>query len=147
MNELPKPIKIDENSAIQDTSLAPYVEGVARQQRIEFPGRTGEVAMMVVFFEAGSRNRPHTHEHDQTLLVLSGKTMVATETEKYILSVGEVITIPANVWHWHGATPDAPTCQIAIMIPGTSNFEAETRNWATNYTEEETDESVEGKNA
>jgi quercetin dioxygenase-like cupin family protein len=86
MNELPKPIKIDENAARQDEFLTPYVEGVARQQLIEVRGRTSEIAMLVVFFEAGSRNRPHTHEHDQTLLVLSGRTMVATETEKYVLS-------------------------------------------------------------
>ena len=31
MNELPKPIKIEEQAAIQDKFLAPYVEGVARQ--------------------------------------------------------------------------------------------------------------------
>src|SRR5258706_5389567 len=104
MNELPKPIKIDENAARQDEFLTPYVEGVARQQLSEVRGRTSEIAMLVVFFEAGSRNRPHTHEHDQTLLVLSGRTMVATETEKYVLSAGEVITVPANIWHWHGAT-------------------------------------------
>ena len=36
MNELPKPIKIEEQAAIQEKFLAPYVEGVARQQRIEF---------------------------------------------------------------------------------------------------------------
>jgi quercetin dioxygenase-like cupin family protein len=135
MNELPKPIKIDENAAIRDEFLTPYVEGVARQQHIEVPGRTSEIAMLVVFFEAGSRNRPHTHEHDQTLLVLSDRTMVARETEKYVLSAGEVITIPANIWHWHGATRDAPTCQMSIMVPGKSNFEADERNWATNYTE------------
>ena len=68
--------------------------------------------------------------------MLSGTSMVATETKKYSLSAGEVITIPANVWHWHGAAPDAPTCQISIMIPGASNFEAEERNWATAFTEE-----------
>jgi quercetin dioxygenase-like cupin family protein len=65
--------------ARQDELLTPYVEGVARQQHIEVEGRTSEIALLVVFFEAGSRNRPHTHEHDQTLLVLSGRTMVATD--------------------------------------------------------------------
>ena len=50
MNELPKPIKIEEQAAIQEKFLAPYVEGVARQQRIEFAGHTSEVGMMVVFF-------------------------------------------------------------------------------------------------
>lgn len=135
MNELPKPLKIDERAAKRDESLAPYIEGLARQQYLELPGQSGELAMMAVFFEAGARNRPHTHEHDQTLLVLSGKSFVATENEKYILSAGEMITIPANVWHWHGATPTSPTCQVSIMIRGKSNFEAEERNWATFYTE------------
>ncbi len=136
MNELPYPIKIEEAAAIRDPALAPYVAGSALQQHLRFGGRTGEVALIAVFFEAGARNRPHTHAHEQTLLVLSGTSMVATETKKYRLSAGEVIAIPANVWHWHGATPDAPTCQISIMIPGASNFEAEERNWATGFTEE-----------
>jgi quercetin dioxygenase-like cupin family protein len=136
MSELPKPIKIDKSLAIQDPLLTPYVAGEAHMQRIEIPGRTGEIAMLAVFFEAGSRNRPHTHEHDQTLLVQTGRSIVATETEKYVLSAGEVIIIPANLWHWHGATHDAPSCQISIMVPGRSNFEADERNWAVNYTEE-----------
>ncbi len=136
MQKLPMPIKIDENAASADGALSSYIEGVARQQRIAFPGRTSEIAMLVVFFEAGSRNRPHTHEHDQTLLILTGKCIVATETEKYVLSAGEVITIPANTWHWHGATHDTSTCQISLMIPGTSNFEEDERNWASNYRED-----------
>ena len=41
--------------------------------------------MLMVFFEAGS-DRPHTHEDDQTLLILTGECMVATETEKYVLT-------------------------------------------------------------
>ncbi len=135
MSELPKPIKIDESLAIQDPLLTPYIAGTASQQRIEIPGRPSEVAMLAVFFEAGSRNHPHTHEHDQMLLVHTGRSIVATETEKYVVAAGEVITIPANLWHWHGATHDAPSCQISIMVPGKSNFEADERNWADTYTE------------
>ncbi len=136
MQKLPMPIKIDEHAARGDESLARYIEGVARQQRIAFLGQTSEIAILVVFFEAGSRNRPHTHEHDQTLLILSGECMVATETEKYVLFACEVITIPANTWHWHGATRDASTCQVSLMIPGTSNFEVDEHNWTTNYHKE-----------
>ena len=137
MQQLPMPIKIDEHAAREGNGLlSSFVEGVARQQRLAFPGRTSEIAMLVVFFEAGSRNRPHTHEHDQTLLVLTGKCIVATETEKYVLSAGEVITIPANTWHWHGASRDTPTSQLSLMLPGTSNFEVDEYNWVTNYHEE-----------
>jgi len=136
MQELPKPITIDEAAAVQDERLAPYVAGVARQQYLETPGRPGEIAMIAVFFTAGSRNRPHTHEHDQTLLVLSGQSVVATETERYILSAHDTITIPANVWHWHGAAPETPTCQVSLMVPGASNFAADERNWATTYSQE-----------
>ncbi len=92
--------------------------------------------MIAVFFTAGSRNRPHRHEHDQTLLVLSGQSIVATETEHYILSAYDTITILANVWHWHGATPETPTRQLSLMLPGTSSFAADERNWATTYSQE-----------
>lgn len=136
MQKLPMPIKIEEHAARGDESLTHSIEGVARQQRIAFPGQTSEIAMLVIFFEAGSRNRPHTHEHDQTLLILTGQCIVATETEKYVLSTGEVITILANTWHWHGAARDTPTCQVSLMVSGTSNFEVDEHNWATNYHEE-----------
>lgn len=34
------------------------------------------------------------------------------------LSVGDVVTIPANVKHWHGAKADSWFSHIAVEVPG-----------------------------
>ena len=34
------------------------------------------------------------------------------------LSIGDVVTIPANVKHWHGAKADSWFSHIAVEVPG-----------------------------
>ena len=52
------------------------------------------------------------------------------EEEKPVqkLSPGDIVVIPANVKHWHGARPDSWFSHIAVEIPGedTSNEWLET---------------------
>ena len=46
---------------------------------------------------------------------------------------GDVIVIPANVKHWHGAAPDSWFSHLAVEVPGT-----ETSNeWCEPVTDEE----------
>jgi quercetin dioxygenase-like cupin family protein len=123
-----KPIKIDQTQAPR---VQEHFEGEVHLQRLASAEEGSEVEVLAVFFSAGARNRPHTHEHDQILHVLFGTAVVATETERSFLSSGELIRIPAQTWHWHGATPEAPMCHLAIQRPGWINWEVEERDWAT----------------
>ena len=34
------------------------------------------------------------------------------------LRPGDVVNVPANVRHWHGAAPDSWFTHIALMVPG-----------------------------
>jgi quercetin dioxygenase-like cupin family protein len=106
-------------------------DGEVHLQRLVSAEEGSEVEVLAVFFSPGARNRPHTHEHDQILHVLSGTAVVATETERALLSSGELIRIPAQTWHWHGATPEGPMCHLAIQRPGFIDWEVEERDWAT----------------
>jgi quercetin dioxygenase-like cupin family protein len=46
----------------------------------------------------------HTHSSDQVLFVTEGTGIIATETTQQEITVGDVVHIPAEEKHWHGAT-------------------------------------------
>jgi hypothetical protein len=50
-----------------------------------------------------------------------------------LAAAGDVVTIPADTWHWHGATRDTAMCHITIKRPGRSNWEVDEKNWASVY--------------
>jgi len=72
----------------------------------------------IVNFEAGARTAWHTHPLGQTLIVISGRGFVQSEGEavQEILP-GDVVWIPANARHWHGAAPNSPLSHVAISTP------------------------------
>jgi quercetin dioxygenase-like cupin family protein len=58
----------------------------------------------IVNFGKGVRNKFHAHDVDQVLIVTAGTGIIATEEEEKLVTVGDVIFIPAGEKHWHGAT-------------------------------------------
>jgi quercetin dioxygenase-like cupin family protein len=71
-----------------------------------------------VNFTQGVRNKFHTHNHDQVLIVTAGKGICATESEEVIVSAGDVILFPAGEKHWHGATKDSSFSHIFLTGVG-----------------------------
>ncbi|MBO7159287.1 cupin domain-containing protein [Methanobrevibacter sp.] len=81
-----------------------------------------------VTFEPGCRNNWHIHKASngggQILICIAGEGWYQEEgKEAKSLVPGTVITIPANVKHWHGAKADSWFSHIAVEVPGedTSN--------------------------
>lgn len=81
-----------------------------------------------VTFEPSCRNNWHIHHAKsgggQILICTAGSGWYQEEGKPAIsLEPGKVITIPANVKHWHGAKKDSWFSHIAIEVPGenTSN--------------------------
>lgn len=81
-----------------------------------------------VTFEPGCRNNWHIHHAKsgggQLLICTAGEGWYQEEGKEAIsLKPGVVITIPANVKHWHGAKKDSWFSHIAVEVPGedTSN--------------------------
>ncbi len=126
---------IDRAQAGQDSSRSGYFDGEVHVQSIAGPGDSDEIEVLAVFFSAGGRTRPHVHQRDQVLHILQGQGIVATETEKRVVTPGDVITIPAGVWHWHGATRDSAMCHLSIKQPGPTDWEVAAKNWASGYDE------------
>jgi quercetin dioxygenase-like cupin family protein len=84
-----------------------------------------DLELFAVFFDAGARTLPHTHSSDQLLYFLEGEGVVGTETERRRYGPGGMAVIPANEWHWHGATPDSATCHLSIRPGGPSTWAPE----------------------
>ena len=79
-----------------------------------------ELEVLAVFFEAGARTMPHVHSTDQLLVFVEGEGVVGTQEARRIYRVGEMAAIPADEWHWHGATPDSSVCHLSIRPGGPS---------------------------
>lgn len=68
-----------------------------------------------VVFEPGARNNWHTHPGGQILIVTDG-TGYYQEKGKPIQKIrkGDVVNIPPDIVHWHGASPQSEFTHIAI---------------------------------
>jgi len=127
--------RIDRSRAQSDTTRKGYFDGEVKTLLLVGPKDSNEVELLAVFFSAGARTRPHIHAQDQVLQIIEGQGIVATETEKLMVSEDDVITVPAGTWHWHGATRDSAMCHISIKRSGPTNWEVEQKNWASGYDE------------
>ena len=69
----------------------------------------------LVTFEPGARTAWHTHPAGQTLIVTTGTGWVQESGgERRQIQPGDVIWIPPNVKHWHGATTTNGMSHVAI---------------------------------
>ena len=76
------------------------------------PGKAGGAT---VTFEARARTAWHTHPLGQTLIVTAGLGLVQQQGQPaQAIRPGDVVTIPANVRHWHGAGPAGAMTHVAI---------------------------------
>lgn len=76
-----------------------------------------------VTFEPGCRNNWHIHHAKsgggQLLICTAGEGWYQEEGKPAVsLTPGTVITIPAEVKHWHGAKKDSWFSHIAVEVPG-----------------------------
>ena len=93
------------------------------------PGPKG-VELLAVFFSPGGRTRPHVHPVDQTLHVLEGEGVVAVEGRRWRIRSGDVVVVPAGLWHWHGATPSSAMCHLSIKQAGQTDCDQPDKDFA-----------------
>ena len=97
-----------------------------------------QVVIGNVTFEPGCRNNWHIHHAKsgggQILLCTAGRGYYQEwGKEPRELKPGDVVNIPAEVKHWHGAAPDSWFSHVAVEVPGT-----ETKNeWCELVSDEE----------
>lgn len=68
-----------------------------------------------VSFEPGARTNWHTHPSGQVLLVIEGNGFYQEKGKAArAIKKGDVVNIPENIEHWHGATASTKMVHIAI---------------------------------
>lgn len=97
-----------------------------------------QVVIGNVTFEPGCRNNWHIHHAKSG----GGQILLCTADRGYYqewgkepreLKPGDVVNIPAEVKHWHGAAPDSWFSHVAVEVPGT-----ETKNeWCEPVSDED----------
>ena len=105
-------------------AFAQYFSG----QSYLLPISKEQVGIFNVTFEPGCRNNWHIHHAKsgggQLLICTAGSGWYQEEGKEAVsLEPGMVVTIPAEVKHWHGAKADSWFSHIAVEVPG-----EETRN-------------------
>ena len=103
----------------ENTAFADYFIGKSYLNMLS----TEQVSIGNVTFEPGCRNNWHIHHAEkgggQMLLVTAGEGWYqewGKPARK--LKAGDVVHIPAEVKHWHGAAKDSAFQHLAIEVPG-----------------------------
>ena len=110
----------------ENTAYAKYFIGKSYLKPLTDPQKTVFIAN--VTFEPGCRNNWHVHhakkDGGQLLICVDGEGWYQEEGKPaQNLKPGDVVTIPAEVKHWHGAKKDSWFSHLAVEVPGeeTSN--------------------------
>jgi alkylhydroperoxidase/carboxymuconolactone decarboxylase family protein YurZ/quercetin dioxygenase-like cupin family protein len=120
-----------------NTAFAQYFIGNSYLNPLTKPGETA-VFLANVTFEPKCRNNWHIHHATNG----GGQLLICVEGEGWYqekgkpaqsLKVGDVVTIPANVKHWHGAKANSWFSHIAVEVPG----ENTSNEWCEPVTDEE----------
>lgn len=102
-------------------AYAQYFSGKSWLNPLTDPSKTEFLAN--VTFEPGCRNNWHIHHAKSgggQLLICTAGSGWYQEAGKPAISLepGTIITIPAEVKHWHGAKKDSWFSHIAVEVPG-----------------------------
>lgn len=117
-------------------AFAPYFIGESFLNPLTNPKDT--IFLANVTFEPGCRNNWHIHHAKsgggQLLICTAGEGWYQEENKPPVsLNAGTVITIPAEVKHWHGAKKDSWFSHIAVEVPG----EDASNEWCEPVSDEE----------
>ncbi len=93
----------------------PYFTGDAWLEMFVTAADSMDCTVANVTFAPGVRNSWHSHPGGQILLCTSGKGYYQQKDQPIqLLLPGDVVKIPSDVIHWHGAAPDSEFTHIAI---------------------------------
>ena len=80
-------------SAVKKESVeSPLFTGADVSRQVLLP-ESREFNVNIVNFGKGVRNKFHTHDTEQVLIVIAGRGYIATEKEKKVITVGDVVLI------------------------------------------------------
>jgi quercetin dioxygenase-like cupin family protein len=98
-----------------------YFTGTAYLQPLLARDKNNDFVIGNVTFEAGARTNWHTHPKGQVLIVTEGEGFYQQKgVPAKPIRKGDIVNIPENVEHWHGAAMHNKMVHIAV-----TNFKGE----------------------
>lgn len=92
-----------------------FFTGTTHLQRLVAQDDIWNSSIANVTFDAGARTNWHKHSGGQILLVTAGEGRYQEKgKEIQIIKKGDVVKIPPDTEHWHGAAPDGEFAHISI---------------------------------
>lgn len=115
----------------ENTSFAKYFVGKSYLNMLSLE----RVVIGNVTFEPGCRNNWHIHHKGGQILLATAGSGYYQEwgKEPQELHPGDVVNIPPEVKHWHGAAPDSWFQHLAVEVPA----EGAANEWLEPVTDEE----------
>lgn len=111
-----------------------YFTGTTYLTRMSPYDETWRSSIANVTFEPSARTNWHSHSGGQILLVTDGIGYYQEKGQPARrLAKGDVVRIPPNVEHWHGAAPNSWFVHVALETNGDTNQVA----WLEPVTDEE----------
>ena len=111
-----------------------FFTGTTHLQRLVEKDDIWNSSIANVTFDKSARTNWHKHSGGQILLVTAGEGRYQEKgKEIQILKTGDVVKIPPEVEHWHGAAPDSDFAHISIE-PNLPNNQT---TWLDPVTDEE----------
>lgn len=98
-----------------DHALDNYFTGAVFIYPLLAKDKNNEFTLGSVTFEPGARTVWHTHPKGQVLIITEGRGLYQERNKAArFLNRGDVVNIPENVEHWHGAAAGSKLVHIAV---------------------------------
>ncbi len=102
------------NKVPKEVFINPIFTGREVTRQVLLP-ESKEYEVNIISFGKGIRNKFHSHDYEQILIVTEGKGIVATEKEEKAVTVGDIVLIPAGEKHWHGSGGESEFSHIFLI--------------------------------
>ena len=125
----------------ENTAYARYFSGKSWLAPLAVDKRLG-VPISNVTFEPGCRNNWHSHSQGQILIITGGAGYYQEKGKPARrLKEGDIVEIPPDAVHWHGAAPDSWFSHLAVECNPLTNK----NTWLEPVSDEEYAEATSGK--
>ena len=117
----------------ENVDFAKYFIGKSYLNPLTNPKET--VLLANVTFEPGCRNNWHIHHNGGQILIVTGGKGYYQEWGKPVqcLKPGDIVNIPPEIKHWHGAVKDSWFSHLAVEVPAKDA----SNEWCEPVTDEE----------
>lgn len=87
-------------------------------------GFRGERAQLVCSWvePGGGAAEPHVHDFDQVMIVVEGSLLMELDGVEELVNAGQLLVIPAGVWHSALAVGEARTINFDLFAPPREDY-------------------------